>query len=171
MLRNIWRSRSISLKTKIILLCIFNTNVKSVLLYASETWRMTKALKDKLQTSVNKKLRYITVTGIWCPKKVSNEELRRKTDQEPIIVTIKRRKWQWIGHTLRKESSITKEAFEWNPQGQRKKGRPKQSWRRTIQEELHQIGMSWNEAKRTAHNRVRWRATVEALCSTWNEKE
>jgi hypothetical protein len=33
---------------------------------------------------------------------MSNEELWHKTSQEPIAVEIKRRKWRWIGHTLRK---------------------------------------------------------------------
>ena len=35
-----------------------------------------------------------------------------------------------IGHTLRKtERSIERHALDWNPQGARKGGRPKQSWR------------------------------------------
>jgi hypothetical protein len=39
--------------------------------------------------------------------------------------TITRRKWNWVDHTFRKENAIEKEAMEWNPQGQRKRGRPK----------------------------------------------
>lgn len=37
--------------------------------------------------------------------------------------------------------------------------------------ELENIWNTWNEAKRTAVNRVRWRATVAALCSTRNEED
>jgi hypothetical protein len=41
------------------------------------------------------------------------------------------RRWKWIGHTLRKATNnITKQALEWNPQGKRKRRRPKNSWRR-----------------------------------------
>jgi hypothetical protein len=40
---------------------------------------------------------------------------------------ITRRKWNWIGHTLGKEIAIEKEAMEWNPQGQRKRGRPRRN--------------------------------------------
>ena len=51
-LRPVWKSKKISRKTK---LRIFNTNVKSVLLYGScllyETWRVTKATSNK-QTAV-----------------------------------------------------------------------------------------------------------------------
>jgi hypothetical protein len=42
----------------------------------------------------------------------------RITKQQPIAIQIKRRKWRWIGHTLRKPTgSIEKVALDWNPQG------------------------------------------------------
>jgi hypothetical protein len=38
---------------------------------------------------------------------------------------IKRRKWNCIGHTLRKEAgAIEKTALDWNPRGYRRRGRP-----------------------------------------------
>jgi hypothetical protein len=41
-----------------------------------------------------------------------------------------------LGHTLRKkEEEIHKKALEWNPEGRRKPGRPKESWIRTTQSE------------------------------------
>ncbi|VDO92673.1 unnamed protein product [Schistosoma margrebowiei] len=40
-LRNIWNSKQLSTNTKV---RIFNTNVKTVLLYGTETWRTTKAI-------------------------------------------------------------------------------------------------------------------------------
>jgi len=49
--RPIWNSASLSPHNKI---RIFNTNVKSVLLYGSETWKVTKRNTKKLQTFVNK---------------------------------------------------------------------------------------------------------------------
>jgi hypothetical protein len=46
-----------------------------------------------------------------------NEELWRITHQKSIENQIKRRKWNWIGHTLRKETgAIEKTALDWNPQ-------------------------------------------------------
>lgn len=36
---------------------------------------------------------------------------------------------------------------------------------------LENIGKTRNEAKTTFHNRVRWRATAVALCSTRNEDD
>jgi hypothetical protein len=36
--------------------------------------------------------------------KITNKELWRITKQKPIEIQIKRRKWNWIGHTLHKEA-------------------------------------------------------------------
>jgi hypothetical protein len=47
----IWRNHNISKRVKI---RIFNTNVKSVLLYACETWKTTNQTGRRLQTFVNK---------------------------------------------------------------------------------------------------------------------
>ena len=51
---------------------------------------------------------------------ISNENLWRLTEEEPIAIQIKRRKWRWICHSLRKPAeAIKKQALEWNPQGTR----------------------------------------------------
>ena len=167
-LRPVWNSTSISTKTK---LRIFTTNVKSaesVLLYGSETWRVARSISNKLQTFINICLR--TILKIYWPEKINNMELWARTGQGCGPEEIARRKWNWIGHTLRKPTSdIPRQALEWNLQGKRKVGRPVKTWRRSVEEELKQANITWNAAKRTAANRVRWRSTgVSALCSTRN---
>jgi hypothetical protein len=58
------------------------------------------------------------------------------TGQEDVILEIRKRKLRWIGHTLRKEDrEISKDARLWKPQGSRKRGRPKTSWRRLAGED------------------------------------
>ena len=70
------------------------------------------------------------------------------TQQKSTEKQIKRRKWNWIGHTIRKEAgAIEKPALDWNPQGYRGRGKPKRTWRRTIQDEIRSTGRLWNEAK------------------------
>jgi len=93
----VWRSKVIFRKTK---RRIFNTSVRSVLLYGSKTWRVPKANSTKLQTFVNKCPR--SIVGIHWPEVITNEELWTTTEQESINVQIRRQKWSWIGHTLRK---------------------------------------------------------------------
>ena len=71
---------------------------------------------------------------------------------------IKRWKWNWIGHTLRKgREAIERQALNWNPQGKRRRGRHRHMWRRTVHNEALEKGKSWSEVKRTAGNRTSWR--------------
>ena len=87
------------------------------------------------------------------------------SNQKQIEEEIKERKWKWIGHTLRKDKSIAKEALEWNPDGKRKVGRPATTWRKTVMDELKKEKKTFGEIKKLAQNRVRWRKFVVALCS------
>ena len=49
----------------------------------------------------------------------------------PSLFEAKKKKFRWIGHTLRKEDGeIPKAVLLWNRQGNRKRGRPRNSWRR-----------------------------------------
>ena len=165
MLKNIWASKEISTRTK---LRLFNSNVKSVLLYGCETWRTTKAIKQKIQTFFNTCLRRIY--NIRWPEKIRNEDLWERAGQEPVAKQILKRKWGWIGHTLRKPvTSITRQALTWNPQGKRKRGRPRNSWRRDTEAELKQQDTNWTGAARLAQSRVGWRGVVDGLCSTWGD--
>ena len=167
MLRPFWKFTAISTRTK---LRIFSSNVKFVLMYGSETWRVTSISSKKTQTFINKCLRQILRLK-WFDK-VPNTDLWTRANQEPMHVQIRRRKWRWVGHTLRKEpTNLTRQAFDWNPQGKRKRGRPKQTWRRSVQDELKSVGLTWEAAKRDAKDRKKWRATVEALCSTRSQED
>nr|KAG5687084.1 hypothetical protein BaRGS_017102 [Batillaria attramentaria] len=166
-LRPIWRSTALSLRNKI---RIFNSNVKSVLLYGSETWRTTKTGSHRLQTFINRCLR--NILNIRYPLVITNQDLWERTRQVPIEQEIKKRKWGWIGHTLRKPTSnVTRQSLDWNPQGKRKVGRPKQTWRRSTDAEAKAAGTTWAELKRASQNRVRWRSVVAALCSPGNKED
>jgi hypothetical protein len=94
-----------------------------------------------MQTFVNRCLRYIL--RIWWPNIISHKDLWRVKGQEDINLEIRTRKLRWIGHTLRKEDGeIPKATLLWNPQGNRKRGRPKTSWRRSV---IKEAGRSCNE--------------------------
>ncbi|CAH8662821.1 unnamed protein product [Heterobilharzia americana] len=161
-LKPVWRSSALSMRNKI---RIFNTNVKSVLLYGSETWRVTKGISNKLQTFINNCLR--SLLKIRWPEKISNKELWERTNQEPITQQICRKKWRWIGHALRRPTEdITRQALEWNPHGKRRVGRPRVTWRRSCEQEMRASGLSWNQVQKISENRGHWRRATEALCST-----
>ena len=80
-----------------------------------------KTITSKLQTFVNRCLRRIL--NIHWPEVISKEELWRRTEEIEMSVQIKRRKWKWIGHTLRKgNEAIEGEALDWSPQGKGEEG-------------------------------------------------
>ena len=85
------------------------------------------------------------------------------TKRLPIENEIEKRKWRWIGHTLRKPpNTITRQAITWNPQGRdeevghetpgketwkkkrRRWGTPGEKWRRWPQTE--NCGVPWSMA-------------------------
>ncbi|VDO57621.1 unnamed protein product [Schistosoma margrebowiei] len=78
-LRNGWSSKQLSTNTKV---RIFNTNVKTVLLYGAETWRTTKAIIQKIQVFINSCLRKIL--QIRWPDTISNNVLWERTNQIPV---------------------------------------------------------------------------------------
>jgi len=68
-------------------------------------------------------------------------------------------------------SNITSIALRWTPHGQRPRGRPKTTWRRTIESELKELGMTWGEAETKAKDRTGWRNLVATLCSDGSEED
>ncbi|VDO97020.1 unnamed protein product [Schistosoma margrebowiei] len=106
-LRNVWNSKQLSTNTKV---RIFNTNVKTVLLYGAETWRTTKAIIQKIQVFINSCLRKIL--QIHWPDTISNNVLWERTNQIPAEEEIRKKRWKWIGHTLRKAPNcVTRQAL------------------------------------------------------------
>jgi hypothetical protein len=86
--------------------------------------------------------------------------------EKPVIQQMKERKWKWIGHTLRKDShAIERQVLNWNHQWQSKRGRPKRTWRRAVEEDIGKVGKTWKEIRALAQNRIHWRCFVETLCS------
>uniref|UniRef100_A0A8W8K440 Uncharacterized protein n=1 Tax=Magallana gigas TaxID=29159 RepID=A0A8W8K440_MAGGI len=66
-----------------------------------------------------------------------------------------------IGHNLIKPpSSITRQALTWNPQGKRKRRRPRNSRKRDAEAELQALDMTWNNAARAARGHRYWEAGI-----------
>ena len=63
------------------------------------------------------------ILGVRWPNVITNVELLGRTNMETIETSVKRRKWPWIGHTFRRESShVARQALNYHPQGKRKVG-------------------------------------------------
>ena len=157
-LNKVWKSSLLSRKTKIM---IFKTNVVAVLLYGCETWRTTKEDESKLDVFQHKCLRKIL--KVYWPMKVSNEEIRERSGMRTIGEQVRARRWKWLGHVLRMSSDQNpKIALTWAPEGKRRRGRPRETWRRTINKEREHLGFkTWRDAEVAAKDRVAWRRRID----------
>ncbi|VDP08980.1 unnamed protein product [Schistosoma margrebowiei] len=115
-LKYIWNRKQQSINTKV---RIFNTNVKTIILYRVETWRTTKVIIQKIQVLINSCLREIL--RIRWPDTVSNNLLWERKNQISEGEEIKKKRWKCIRHTMRK----TLNCVTWNPQVYEKRGKPK----------------------------------------------
>ena len=72
-----------------------------------------------------------------------------------------------MGHVLRMpREHHCATALTWTPMGKRKVGRPKTSWRRTVEKERTMaFWKSWEEARALAKDRDKWRKSSVALCA------
>ncbi|VDP35317.1 unnamed protein product [Schistosoma curassoni] len=106
-LKNKWNSQQLSTNIKV---RVIKTNVKAVLLYGAETLRTTATTIKKVQVFINSCLR--KKLNIHWPDTINNSLLWERTNQHPAEEEIRKRRWKWIGHTLRKSSNcITRQAL------------------------------------------------------------
>ena len=101
-MNRILSTRNIGRNTKIHL---FKTSMRPILLYGSETWKLTKKDQTHLDTFQTKCLRRIL--QIRWQQRISNERLMEMTRLNNISCEIRRRRWTWLGHMLRRKEQMT----------------------------------------------------------------
>ncbi|KAI8496360.1 hypothetical protein Bbelb_256590 [Branchiostoma belcheri] len=160
-MRTIWATSAIDLDTK---LRLYNSIVLPTAIYASETWKCTAKLTKKLDVFHQRNLRRILKVR-W-QDHVTNEEILRRAKTQPLGDIITGKRMQLAGHILRLSSQRhSKTAMTWVPPGgRRKRGRPKNTWRRTFQEDLKRANIAWEEAEEAAATRTRWKLAAQCAC-------
>ena len=58
-----------------------------------------------------------------------------------------------------------KTALRWTVDGKGRHGRPKETWRRTVEKEMTEYGLTWNT------NGLQTDSLVDVLCATGHEEE
>ncbi len=74
---------------------------------------------------------------------------------------------------LRMENeSNCRTALKWKPEGKRKVGHPRTTWRRTVESERKELRWSsWNEARTIARDRKNWKDYTAALWATGPQED
>ena len=87
-----------------------------------------------------------------------NEDIRKEVQAKQISVSIRKRRLQWFGHVYRQEEDEDiRKVADLNIGGRRKRGRPKQRWRDTIQSDLKKYGLNRSDID----NRIQWHSLIE----------
>ena len=124
-LRSVWSSSDITRKTK---LQLFNAIVMAVLMYGCESWKGLRDIELRVRRFESYCLRKIM--NIRWFEHVSEEQVRERSGQKLVIEKIRYHRWRWYGHVLRmSECRLPKQALGWTPEGSRRVGRPKDTWR------------------------------------------
>lgn len=79
---------------------LVNSNLKAVILYDSETWRIAISTTNKIHTFINKYQKHIL--QIKWPGKMRNADSSQGTNLAPAEGEIMKRWWQWTGNSLGK---------------------------------------------------------------------
>ena len=160
-LNKIWKSKKISLSMK---LKLYNSNVISVLLYSAETWQLKKTQERKLDAFDSRCLR--NILGIKWSDHITNIEVRSRSNQPYVTDILRKRRLKWFGHVQRlPESRIAHQVFQWQPEGRRPRGRPKTTWKHTVERDLGDRNTNWEEACRLSRDRGQWSAFIASCAS------
>ena len=142
---------------------LYNTLIRPIVTYASETWVLKENLINKLMIFERKIMRKIlgptrTEDGYWRIK--TNQEISDTLKGQIIIGFIKKQRLKWFGHVERMtEDNNVKKIKRWKPMSKRPKGRPKLRWEDDVSEDIK--GMNLRNWRNLAQDRERWKKVVE----------
>jgi len=98
---------------------------------------------------------------------MSNRELWKATDQESAEVLLKQKEMDMDRtHVEETKRQHRKKSSPVEPQGQRNRGRPKNTWKRGVEQEKKEAGVTWGSLEASAQDRMKWKQFVGGLCST-----
>ena len=134
---------------------IYETCIRSVLLYGAESWPLTQRLEKCIQSCDRRMLRYLT--GVSLLDRVRSADVAKRCGLDEIQDVMRRRRLQWYGHVQRRgEGEALSIVRDWEVEGRRPRGRPKKSWLKTIKEDMSQLGIDEN----LVNDRQRWREDI-----------
>jgi len=133
--------------------------------YGSDTWSVTEASRQRLDAFDQWCLRRIL--RVPYTAHVINVSVRSQTNQPPVSSLIQQHRLKLFGHIARAaasedhsralRASTDRLPVDWR----RPRGRPRQSWLRTIESDLKPLNLGLHSALLRAMDRPSWRRIVE----------
>ena len=149
----LWKRRNISLRTKF---RVYRALIEPIALYGAESWTLTAKVKNKLDVFDNECLR--SIMGIAWMDKISNDELRERSKQQPLSAKAASRVIRWAGHVWRMDNNrIARRVERWQPTGKRTRGQQKARWKDSAIGEVRLRGARGRNIEELASDRDLWR--------------
>ena len=134
---------------------IYSACIRSVLLYGSETWSVTKKIADRIQACDRRMLRYMA--GVTLADRVASEEVARRCGVKPVLTVVREGRLRWFGHVKRREGEgLLGEVMELEVPGVRPRGRPKKQWKKNVEEDLREMNLTEADGRRDGKERDCW---------------
>ena len=150
------RGRRFSLRMKGM---VYQSCVRSAMLYGSETWCLRESEMAILRRTERAMVR--SMCGVKLVDRKNAEELMEMLGLKKTLDRMaKANGVRRYGHVIRREDdNVLKKAMMMEVNGQRKRGRPKMTWKRQVEESVKKVGFKIEEAA----DRTRWRKKVRAI--------
>mgnify|MGYP001798179549 FL=1 len=141
----------------------FNAYTSSLFLYNSETWTVSKATADSIDSFHRRMLR--NAIDVRWPNKISSKDLYEKTQQKPWSSEITKRRLRLYGHLMRlpEATPIKISMGEYERPLKMARGARKFTWMKNIDNDLERIGVNRGEVCDIAQDRKRWRLLIRSL--------
>lgn len=143
---------------------VYRSCVRSVMLYGSETWCLGENEMALLRRTERAMVR--AMCGVKLMDKNRTEVLMEMLGlEESVVQMAKANAVRWYGHVLRREDGhVLRRALDFKVKGRRKRGRPKRTWRKHVEEESRRVGLKKDDAL----DRDRWRKGVRDIATEVN---
>ena len=122
---------------------VYRCCVRSAILYGSETWCPKENEKAILRRTERAMVRAMCGQKV-ADRKTTEEQMDMLGLKETIDRLATANGVRWYGHVLRRDDdSVLRVALNLEVSGKRKRGRPKKTWKKQVEEETEKIG--WKE--------------------------
>ena len=136
---------------------VYSSCVWSEMLYASETWPLTKPNLQRLQRNDQAMIRQICNVRPQDVVTTMSNELLARLGIDDLDLILKERKLCWYGH-VECSNGVVKTAFHIQVEGKRGPGRPKMTWKQLTERDCRE----WKFSAINPHDRNMWRSGMRS---------
>ena len=135
----------------------YSSCVRSSMLYARETWPLTKPNLQRLQRNYRAMVRQICNVRPQDIVTTRTSELLVRLGIEDLDLILKERRPRWYGHVERSNGAV-KTFFDIQVDGKHRPGRPKMTWKQLTERDCRE----WKLSAINPHERHTWRSGVRS---------